>query len=56
MIEAEVFINLVVSSPGSYVKTHGSKAVASIKNSFDIFKSHEDYIVISEDGKRNHFF
>lgn len=39
-----------------YVKTHGSKAVKLIKTAFDIFKSHEDYIVISEDGKRNPIF
>ena len=40
----------------TYVKQHGNEAVTLIKTAFDTFKSHEDYIVISEDGKRNPIF
>lgn len=40
----------------TYVKQHSEKAVSLIKTAFDTFKSHEDYIVISEDGKRNPIF
>ncbi|MEC8012392.1 MAG: N-6 DNA methylase [Pseudomonadota bacterium] len=39
-----------------YVAEHGDKAVEQIKAAFEEFKSHEDYVVISDDGTRNAIF
>ncbi|SQM17060.1 HsdM family class I SAM-dependent methyltransferase [Escherichia coli] len=39
-----------------YVESHGDKAVAQIKAAFEEFKSHENYVVISDDGSRNPIF
>ncbi|EMK5028456.1 N-6 DNA methylase [Escherichia coli] len=39
-----------------YVESHGDKAVAQIKAAFKEFKSHENYVVISDDGSRNPIF
>ncbi|HAS8328021.1 TPA: SAM-dependent methyltransferase [Vibrio vulnificus] len=39
-----------------YVAKHGDKAVEQIKAAFEEFKSHEDYVVISDDGSRNAIF
>ncbi|MFV5264562.1 HsdM family class I SAM-dependent methyltransferase [Acinetobacter courvalinii] len=39
-----------------YVEKHGDKAVAQIKDAFEAFKSHQDYVVISDDGSRNAIF
>lgn len=39
-----------------YVARHGDKAVAQIKAAFEEFKSHENYVVISDDGSRNPIF
>lgn len=39
-----------------YVAKHGDKAVEQIKAAFEVFKSHEDYVVISDDGSRNAIF
>lgn len=40
----------------AYVKKHGDTAVEQIKDAFDTFKSHPDYIVISDDGAKNAIF
>lgn len=39
-----------------YVKKEGEKAVNLIKDAFNEFKSHEDYVVTSDDGSRNPIF
>ena len=39
-----------------YVEKNGDKAVEQIKAAFEIFKSHEDYIVVGDDGSRNAIF
>ncbi|TNC03774.1 HsdM family class I SAM-dependent methyltransferase [Vibrio diabolicus] len=39
-----------------YVAKHSDKAVEQIKAAFEAFKSHEDYVVISDDGSRNAIF
>ncbi|WHU83800.1 N-6 DNA methylase [Pantoea agglomerans pv. betae] len=39
-----------------YVAKYGDKAVEQIKAAFEEFKSHEDYVVISDDGSRNAIF
>ncbi|MDG3087795.1 N-6 DNA methylase [Vibrio hannami] len=39
-----------------YVEKYGDKAVAQIKGAFEAFKSHQDYVVISDDGSRNAIF
>ena len=38
------------------MESHGDKAVAQIKAAFEEFKSHENYVVISDDGSRNPIF
>lgn len=40
----------------AYVKKHGDIAVEQIKDAFDTFKAHPDYIVISDDGAKNAIF
>ena len=40
----------------SYVAKHGKLAVAQIQAAFEVFKQHEDYVVISDDGTRNAIF
>ena len=40
----------------TYVKKHGETAVEQIKDAFDTFKTHPDYIVISDDGAKNAIF
>src|SRR5690606_21918324 len=40
----------------AYVKKHGNTAVEQIKDAFDTFKAHSDYIVISDDGAKNAIF
>ncbi|HEH9403993.1 TPA: N-6 DNA methylase [Aeromonas bestiarum] len=39
-----------------YVAKHGARAVEQIKASFEAFKAHEDYVVVSDDGTRNAIF
>ncbi|AQY68540.1 HsdM family class I SAM-dependent methyltransferase [Pseudomonas veronii] len=39
-----------------YVAKHGAKAVEQIKAAFEVFKAHEDYVVVSDDGSRNAIF
>lgn len=39
-----------------YVAAHGAKAVEQIKAAFDTFKSHPDYVVVSDDGRANPIF
>jgi len=39
-----------------YVEKHGDKAVALIKDAFNAFKAHPDYVVTSDDGSRNAIF
>lgn len=39
-----------------YIREHGNRAVEQIKDAFDTFKSHPDYIVISDDGSKNAIF
>lgn len=39
-----------------YVKAEGDKAVELIKDAFNQFKSHPDYVVMSDDGSRNAIF
>lgn len=40
----------------AYVREHGDTAVEQIKDAFNTFKSHPDYIVISDDGAKNAIF
>lgn len=39
-----------------YVNTHGAEAVAKIQAAFDHFKSHPDYVVVTDDGSENAIF
>lgn len=39
-----------------YVEQHGAKAVELIRDAFEALKSHEDYIVVTDDGTRNPIF
>lgn len=39
-----------------YVEKHSDKAVDLIKDAFEAFKSHQDYVVVSDDGTRNAIF
>lgn len=39
-----------------YVANNGVKAVAQIQAAFDEFKSHEDYVTVSDDGQKNAIF
>lgn len=47
-----VFVTSMIGNIGQ----HGDKAVAQIKAAFEEFKSHENYVVISDDGSRNPIF
>ena len=40
----------------AYVREHGDTAVEQIKDAFNTFKAHPDYIVISDDGAKNAIF
>ena len=40
----------------SYVAKHGAHAVEQIKAAFEAFKTHDDYIVVSDDGTRKAIF
>lgn len=39
-----------------YVAANGAKAVEQIKAAFDAFKSHADYVVVTDDGQPNAIF
>ncbi len=39
-----------------YVQKHGDLAVRQIQTAFDQLKSHEDYVVITDDGSKNPIF
>jgi type I restriction enzyme M protein len=39
-----------------YVAKHREKAVEQIRAAFETFKSHDDYVVITDDGQRNSIF
>ncbi|EIV0335995.1 type I restriction enzyme M protein [Vibrio diazotrophicus] len=39
-----------------YVEQHGAQAVELIRDAFETLKSHEDYIVVTDDGTKNPIF
>ncbi len=40
----------------NYVAKHGAKAVAVIQSAFEAFKTHQDYVVVTDDGTSNAIF